>query len=90
MLHSSQGAGAGLNFTNYKSATLDSLIVKGRAATDTGQAAAAYVQLQRFVDTNVIIDPLVTPVTLYGVRTRVKGWHTSRDTSILYQDLYVG
>jgi len=90
LLHSSQGAGAGLNFTNYKSATLDSLIVKGRTATDTAQAAAAYAQLQRFVDTNVIIDPLVTPVTVFGVRARVKGWHTSSDTSILYQDLYVG
>jgi len=89
LLDSSQGAGAGLNFTNYKSATLDSLIVKGRTATDNGQAAAAYAQLQRFVDTNVIIDPLVTPAAIYGVRTRVKGWHTSSDTSILYQDLYV-
>ncbi|MDQ2831262.1 MAG: ABC transporter substrate-binding protein [Chloroflexota bacterium] len=89
LLDSSQGAGAGLNFTNYKSATLDSLIVKGRTATDNGQAATAYAQLQRFVDTNVIIDPLVTPAAIYGVRTRVKGWHTSSDTSILYQDLYV-
>ena len=89
LLHSSQGAGAGLNFTNYKSATLDGLIVKGRTATDTAQATAVYAQLQLFVDTNVIIDPLVTPVTVYGVRTRVKGWHTSSDTSILYQDLYV-
>ncbi len=90
LLHSSQGAGAGLNFTNYKSATLDSLIIKGRTATDTGQAAAAYAQLQRFVDTNVVIDPLVTPVIVYGVRSRVGGWHTSSDTSILYQDLYAG
>jgi len=89
LLHSSQGAGAGLNFTNYKSATLDSLIIKGRTATDTGQASVAYAQLQRFIDTNAIIDPLVTPVIVYGVRTRVKGWHTSSDTSILYQDLYV-
>ena len=64
--------------------------MKGRTATDTGQAAATYAQLQRFVDTNVIIDPLVTPASVYGVRARVKGWHTSSDTSILYQDLSVG
>ncbi len=90
VLHSSQGKGAGLNFTNYKSATLDSLIIKGRSTTDQGQAAATYAQLQRFIDTNVIMDPLVTPVSLFGVRSRVQGWHTSSDTSILYQDLYVG
>jgi len=89
LLHSSQEAGAGLNFTNYKSATLDSLITKGRTSTDNGQAATAYAQLQQFVDANVVIDPLVTPVIDYGVRARVKGWHTSSDTSILYQDLYV-
>jgi len=90
LLHSSQGAGAGLNFTNYKSATLDDLIVKGRTSTDQGQATAAYAQLQRFVDTNVVIDPLVTQVFDYGTRARVKGWHTSSDSSILYQDLYAG
>ncbi len=89
-LHSSQGRGAGLNFTNYKSATFDSLLVKGRTATDQGQAAAAYAQAQRWIDTNLIVDPTVTPVILYGTRSRVQGWHVSSDTDILYQDLYVG
>jgi len=88
-LHSSQGKGAGLNFTGYKSATLDGLLVKGRTATDQGQAAAAYAQLQRYIDTNVIVDPLVSSVYLFGTRSRVQGWHVSSDTDILYQDLSV-
>lgn len=90
-LHSSQGAGAGLNFTNYKSATLDKLLVRGRTATDNAQAAAAYTALQRFIDTNVVTDPLLTPETVFGVRGRIKGWHTSSGGQvILYQDLYTG
>src|SRR5581483_1692817 len=88
-LHSSQGKGAGLNFTNYKSATLDNLLTQGRTTTDLGQAAAIYAKLQRFIDTNVIMDPLVTPVTVYGVRSRVQGWNISSDGTILYQDLWV-
>ncbi len=89
LLHSSQAVAGGLNFTNYKSATLDSLLVKGRTATDSSQAAAAYAQLQRFVDTNVIIDPLATPVAITGTRARVKGWHTDNVGVPLISDLYV-
>jgi len=89
LLHSSQGKGAGLNFTGYKNATLDSLIIKGRTATDSAQTATAYAQMQRFIDTNVVVDPLVTTVYLFGTRSRVQGWHVSNATSILYQDLYV-
>ena len=89
LLHSSQEVAGGLNFTNYKSATLDNLLVKGRTATDTAQAAATYAQLQRFVDTNVIIDPLATPVAITGTRARLKGWHTDNAGNPLISDLYV-
>ncbi len=89
LFHSSQAAAGGLNFTNYKSATLDSLLVKGRTATDQGQAAAVYAQLQRFIDTNVIIDPLATAVTIVGTHARVKGYHTDNTGAFLISDLYV-
>ena len=88
-LHSSQGKGAGLNFTNYTNATLDNLLTQGRTTTDQGQTAAIYAKLQRFIDTNVIMDPLVTPVTVFGVRSRVQGWNIASDQTILYQDLSV-
>jgi len=89
LLDSSQAAAGGLNFTNYKSATLDNLLVKGRTATDSSQAAAAYAQMQRLVDTNVIIDPLATPVNIFGTRARLKGWHTDNVGVPLISDLYV-
>ncbi len=89
LLDSNQEAAGGFNFTNYKSATLDNLIVRGRTATDSAQAAAAYAQLQRFVDTNVIIDPLTIPVAITGTRARLKGWHTDNLGGPLISDLYV-
>lgn len=88
-LHSSQEKGAGLDFTNYTSATLDNLLTQGRVTSDQKQAAAIYAKLQRFIDANAIMDPLVTPVTVYGVRSRVGGWAISSDGTILYQDLWV-
>jgi len=89
LLDSSQAAAGGLNFTNYKSTTLDNLLVKGRTATDSAQAAATYAQMQRFVDTNVIIDPLATPVNIFGTRAHLKGWHTDNVGNPLISDLYV-
>lgn len=89
LFDSSQAVAGGLNFTNYKSATLDSLLVQGRTATDNAQAAAAYAKVQRFIDTNVIIDPLATQIAITGTRARVKGWHTDNAGGYLVSDLYV-
>jgi len=69
-------AGGGLNFTFYKSATLDKLLVQGRSTFDTAQAQAAYSAAQRYILQNVITDPLWTPVTQFGVRSNVQGFHT--------------
>jgi peptide/nickel transport system substrate-binding protein len=88
--HSSQESGGGLNFTFYKSAALDKLLVQGRSTFDTAQAQAAYSAAQRYILQNVITDPLWTPVTQFGVRSDVHGFHTDV-TGLwpLFQDLYI-
>lgn len=90
LYHSSQETGGGLNFTFYKSATLDSLVVKGRSTFDKAQAQAAYSAAQRYVLQNVITDPLWIPETVFGVRSTVHGFHTDV-TGLwpLFQDLYI-
>ena len=90
LYHSSQETGGGLNFTFYKNASLDKLIVQGRSTLDSKQAAAAYSSAQRFIVQNVITDPLWIPVTVYGVRKHVQGFHTDV-TGLwpLFQDLSI-
>ncbi len=88
--HSSQESGGGLNFTFYKSAQLDKLLVQGRSTFDAKQAQVAYSAAQRYILQNVITDPLWTPVTEFGVRSDIQGFHTDV-TGLwpLFQDLYI-
>jgi peptide/nickel transport system substrate-binding protein len=89
--HSSQAAAnGGLNVSFYRSAALDDLLVKGREAVNTREARTIYDEVQRYIDTHVVIDPLWTDVTMMGVRARVHGWPTGvLGFNPLAQDLYV-
>jgi peptide/nickel transport system substrate-binding protein len=89
-LDSAELKGGGLNFTFYKSHALDSLIAQGRAALGNAKAAHIYAQAQRFVDRNVIVDPLWLSVGVFATRSRVGGFHTD-PTGLLpvFQDLYI-
>jgi peptide/nickel transport system substrate-binding protein len=88
--HSSQETSGGLNFTFYKNPTLDKLIVEGRTTNNPKRAAKIYAQAQRLILNNVITDPLYSPVTVFGTRSNVKGFHTDV-TGLwpLFQDLYL-
>jgi len=88
--HSSQEVGGGLNFTFYKSSTLDNLVTAGRSTSDSKAAFAAYSAAQRYILRNVITDPLWIPETIFGVRKQIGGFHTDV-TGLwpLFQDLYV-
>ncbi len=90
LYNSTQETGGGLNFTFYKNAALDALLVQGRSTFDQKQAAAAYSKAQRFIVQNVITDPLWIPVSVFGVRKNVQGFHTDV-TGLwpLFQDLSV-
>jgi peptide/nickel transport system substrate-binding protein len=89
LFDSSQEAAGGLNYTFYRSATLDNLIVRGRTTVDVRAAARVYTQLQRFMDQNVIVDPLLTDETVYAVRASIRGWHQDNGGLPLFQDLFV-
>jgi peptide/nickel transport system substrate-binding protein len=89
LFHSSQETGTGLNFTFLKSATLDSLIVGGRQQTNPKKAAVIYAELQKFMNQNVIIDPLWTDLSIRAARSRVHGWHGSITSYLNWQDMYV-
>jgi peptide/nickel transport system substrate-binding protein len=86
--HSSQ-RGA-LNFVNANDPALDKVVLDGRVTSNLKRAEADYLTAQKIVDTNVYIDPLFVPSTIYAVRNRVQGWHTTPLLGqIEYQDLWV-
>jgi peptide/nickel transport system substrate-binding protein len=89
--NSTQETSGGLNFTFYKSAYLDKLTVQGQTTFNAKKAFAAYSAAQRFILKNVISDPLLIPVTIFGVRNKVHGFHTDV-TGLwpLFQDLWIG
>lgn len=89
LFDSSQATAGGLNFIGHKDPTLDKLLEQGRAEIDATQAAATYDKLQRYIDQNVVVDPLWTPLNVNGTRARVGGWHTDPGGDVFYQDLYV-
>jgi peptide/nickel transport system substrate-binding protein len=87
---STQETSGGLNFTFYKSAALDKLLVQGRSTFDAKQATTAYSAAQRFILQNVLTDPLWIPESVFGVRKTIQGFHTDV-TALwpLFQDLYM-
>jgi peptide/nickel transport system substrate-binding protein len=90
LFHSSQETATGTNYTFYKNATLDKLIVQGRESTKKKAAAKAYDAAQRLIGTNVIADPLYVPYGTVGVRSRVGGFHRNVwALAPLFQDLYI-
>lgn len=89
LLNSTQGGGAGLNFTNFKSATLDTLTVAGRTTLNAKAAAKIYTRIQVFDDKNALIIGLVSPTSLLGLNARIKGYHTDSQGGIAIQDLYI-
>jgi peptide/nickel transport system substrate-binding protein len=90
LFHSSQETATGSNYTFYKNAAFDKLIVQGREARSRASAIKAYDAAQRFIDSHTIADPLVDPYFTTGVSTRVGGYHRNVwALAPLWQDLYV-
>ena len=88
--HSSQETSTGSNYTFYKSKALDRDIVQGRESVKTKVAAKAYDAAQKLLVTQGIVDPLYVPVSTFGVRKRVGGFHRNVWALFpLFQDLYV-
>lgn len=89
LMNSTQGGGAGLNFTGYKSATLDNLTVAGRSTLNAKKAARIYDQIQKFDDKNALLIGLASPTSILGVNARIKGYHTDSEGGYAIQDLYI-
>lgn len=89
LYNSSQGGGKGLDFTNYTNAQLDKLTAEGRAELNPKKAKADYIQAQKILMNNVVIDPLTVPVGITALRKRVQGWHTDNAGNVVLQDLYI-
>jgi peptide/nickel transport system substrate-binding protein len=86
---SNQQTATGFNFSFYKSATLDNLINKGRTTLKPSGAAKVYGQIQHFMNKNVVVVPLWTDYTIYGVNKRVAGWSTWSAGLPTLQDMYL-
>jgi peptide/nickel transport system substrate-binding protein len=89
LFQSSQGHGAGLNWTNYVNPTLDKLFDQQRTTTNPKKVQVIWNQIQKILSTQVICVPTVIPASIYGIRTRVKGWNINKAGKLNLADLYV-
>ncbi len=89
LMNSTQGGGAGLNFTGYKSATLDNLTVAGRTTLNAKKAAKIYDRIQRFANQNALLIGLASPTSILGLNARIQGYHTDSEGNYAIQDLYI-
>lgn len=89
LFDSSEETAGGLNFTFTHDTAMDKMIARGRSTVSPLGAAHIYAQLQRYMDSKVIIDPLLTDDQMYAVRSAIHGWHTNSAALPLYQDLYL-
>lgn len=89
LLASSQGHGAGLNWTNFVSPTLDSLLQQGRTTLNSKKAAKIYNKLQEYVNTQLIFLGVADPISLVGIRSTIKGYHINRTGQAAIQDFYI-
>jgi peptide/nickel transport system substrate-binding protein len=90
--HSSQlGLPGTYNFTFYRNDTLDRLITQSRDTVDRKEAAQRLIQLQRFMNENVVVDPLFSRLITMAARWRIHGWHLNlnQDLYPVFRDMYV-
>lgn len=88
--HSSQETSTGSNYSFYKNKTLDKYIVQGRESVKEKAAAKAYNAAQKILVGQGVVDPLYVPVSNFGIRSRVGGFHRNVWALFpLFQDLYV-
>ena len=88
--HSSQETSTGANYSFYKNKKLDKYIIEGRESLKDKAAAKAYDAAQKLLVTQGVVDPLYVPVSSFGVRSRVGGFHRNVWALFpLFQDLYV-
>jgi peptide/nickel transport system substrate-binding protein len=90
LLHSSQGGGKGLNFTQETSnPALDSLLQKGRTTLSRKKIATVYDQAQVLINKQVKFIGVIAPISTLAVRSNIKGYHVDAAGADAIQDLYI-
>ena len=90
LLHSSQGGGKGLNFTQETSnPALDSLLQKGRTTLSRKKIASVYDQAQVLINKQLKFIGVVAPIVNLAVRSNIKGYHVNSLGASAIQDLYI-
>ena len=91
--HSSQiGLPGTYNFNFYRNGTLDRLITEGRETVNRKKAGQILIQLQRFMNKNVVVDPLFSRLITMAARSRIQGWHLNPSQGRIYpvfRDMHV-
>jgi peptide/nickel transport system substrate-binding protein len=88
-LDSSQGHGAGLNFTGVADSTLDTLLQKGRTTLAYKKAAQFYQQAQTLIDKQAYLIGVASPRIVTAYRANIKGYHANGVGTVAIQDLYL-
>jgi peptide/nickel transport system substrate-binding protein len=90
LLHSSQGGGKGLNWTNdTNNAQLDGLLQQGRTTLQKSKVAAVYAKAQELINKQAELIGVADQTPLLAVRSNIKGYHTNAVGAIAIQDLYI-
>jgi peptide/nickel transport system substrate-binding protein len=90
LLHSSQGGGKGLNWTNdTNNPQLDNLLTLGRTTLQKKKVISIMNKTQELIDKQAEMLGVYATVPLDAVRTKIKGFHTDVSGNVAYQDLYV-
>jgi peptide/nickel transport system substrate-binding protein len=90
LLDTSQGGGAGLNWTgNTNNPALDSLLEKGRTTLSSKKIGPIYDQAQVLINKQLNFIGVVAPNSILAVRSNIKGYHVDSVGSYAEQDLYI-
>jgi peptide/nickel transport system substrate-binding protein len=78
----------------YTNPTFNKYLITGRESTNPAVVRGNYIAAQEFINKNTLVDPLFTPLDMFGINKRVKGWHVNFFTlgytvEPVLQDLWV-
>jgi peptide/nickel transport system substrate-binding protein len=78
----------------YSNPTLTRYLTTGRTSNNPAVVRRSYIAAQRFMNRNMLVDPLFTLYDLFGINKRVHGWHVNFFTlgyaiAPVLQDLWV-
>lgn len=89
LFDSSQGKGAGLNWTNDNNPTLDRLFEQSRTTLNPKKAQVIFDKIQELMISQSYIMPLAISKSPTAFRSRIQGIHLNKASAIAWPDLYL-